>query len=154
MGVVVGGHEDGGGHDEGPAAGADPRVGVGAGVSGEALAEDPAALGVERQPGGGEVGSRVPGREVADGALVIVGGTLLLTPGFLSDVLGLLCVLPPTRALLRRSLTGFVARRLLRPAARRPGRVVDELAVEVPRPRTPTDAEIDALRERALEALR
>ncbi len=55
---------------------------------------------------------RVPGKEVADGALVIFGGALLMTPGFTTDVLGLLCVLPPTRALLRRRLTGFFTRRL------------------------------------------
>ena len=55
---------------------------------------------------------RVPAREVADGALVIFGGALLLTPGFLSDVLGLLCILPPTRAGLRGLLTAVVARRL------------------------------------------
>jgi UPF0716 protein FxsA len=55
---------------------------------------------------------RVPAKEVADGALVLVGGTLLITPGFLSDVVGVLCLLPPTRALLRPMLTRFVARRL------------------------------------------
>ena len=55
---------------------------------------------------------RMPSREVADGALVLVGGTLLLTPGFLSDVVGVLFLLPPTRALVRPLLTRFVARRL------------------------------------------
>lgn len=55
---------------------------------------------------------RVPAREVADGALVIFGGALLLTPGFATDLFGLLCVLPPSRAVLRRVLTGFVAKRL------------------------------------------
>lgn len=55
---------------------------------------------------------RMPAREVADGALVLVGGTLLLTPGFLSDIVGLLFLLPPTRAFLRPVLTRFVARRL------------------------------------------
>ncbi|GAC1443794.1 MAG: hypothetical protein NVS3B26_06550 [Mycobacteriales bacterium] len=55
---------------------------------------------------------RVPAREVADGALVLVGGTLLVTPGFLSDVVGVVCLLPPTRALLRPLLTRFLARRL------------------------------------------
>lgn len=44
---------------------------------------------------------RVPATETADGALVIFGGTLLLTPGFLTDGLGLLLLLPPTRALVR-----------------------------------------------------
>ena len=45
---------------------------------------------------------RVPAREVADGVLVIFGGALLLTPGFLSDIFGLLFLLPPTRAVIRR----------------------------------------------------
>ena len=55
---------------------------------------------------------RLPAAEVADGALVIFGGALLLTPGFATDALGLLCVVPPSRAVLRRLLTRVVARRL------------------------------------------
>jgi UPF0716 protein FxsA len=55
---------------------------------------------------------RLPAAEVADGALVILGGALLLTPGFATDAFGLLCVVPPTRAVLRRLLTRQVARRL------------------------------------------
>lgn len=47
---------------------------------------------------------RFPGKEVADGVLIVIGGTLLLTPGFLTDVVGLLLLLPPTRALARRVL--------------------------------------------------
>lgn len=47
---------------------------------------------------------RVPGGEVMDGVLVIFGGALLLTPGFLSDVLGFVLLLPPTRALVRRTI--------------------------------------------------
>ena len=58
---------------------------------------------------------RVPTKEVADGALVVVGGAFLITPGFVTDVIGVLCLLPPTRAVLRRLLTGAVATRLLRP---------------------------------------
>lgn len=46
---------------------------------------------------------RVPGREIADGALVILGGAFLVTPGFVTDVLGLLLVLPPSRAAIRRA---------------------------------------------------
>lgn len=56
---------------------------------------------------------RVPAKEVADGALVVVGGAFLLTPGFVTDVVGVLCLLPPTRAVLRRVLTGVVRARLL-----------------------------------------
>ena len=55
---------------------------------------------------------RVPAKEVADGGLVIFGGALLLTPGFATDVLGLALVLPPSRAVFRRMLTGLVAKRL------------------------------------------
>ena len=47
---------------------------------------------------------RFPGKEVADGVLIVIGGTLLLTPGFLTDILGLLLLLPPTRAVARRLL--------------------------------------------------
>jgi UPF0716 protein FxsA len=47
---------------------------------------------------------RVPAREVVDGVLVIFGGAFLLTPGFCSDIVGALLLLPPTRALIRRAL--------------------------------------------------
>lgn len=47
---------------------------------------------------------RLPAAEVVDGALVIVGGALMLTPGFVTDVVGLACVLPPSRALVNRAL--------------------------------------------------
>ncbi len=57
--------------------------------------------------------SRLPDRELADGALVLVGGTLLLAPGFLTDVVGFFLVLPPTRPLARRWLLRLTARRFL-----------------------------------------
>lgn len=47
---------------------------------------------------------RFPGKEVADGLLIVVGGTLLLTPGFLTDLVGLFLLIPPTRAIARRLL--------------------------------------------------
>lgn len=46
----------------------------------------------------------VPAKETADGVLVIAGGALMMTPGFLSDILGILMLAPPTRALLRKLL--------------------------------------------------
>ena len=52
---------------------------------------------------------RVPAREVVDGVLIVFGGALLLTPGFVTDLLGLSLLLPPTRAVLR----GVIARRVL-----------------------------------------
>ncbi len=60
---------------------------------------------------------RVPGREVMDGALVILGGALLLTPGFLSDFLGLFLLLPPTRAIVRKLLAARYGSRLMATAA-------------------------------------
>jgi UPF0716 protein FxsA len=63
---------------------------------------------------------RVPTREVADGALVVVGGALMLAPGFVTDGVGLLCVFPPSRAVLRRLLSVWLGRRLLG-ATVRPG---------------------------------
>ena len=47
---------------------------------------------------------RVPAKEVYDGAAIIFGGALLLSPGFITDFLGAFLLLPPTRALLRRAL--------------------------------------------------
>jgi UPF0716 protein FxsA len=56
---------------------------------------------------------RIPGREVIDGVLVIFGGALLLTPGFLSDFLGLILLLPPTRAVVRAVLVRRFGGRLV-----------------------------------------
>ncbi|MGN6301036.1 MAG: FxsA family protein [Angustibacter sp.] len=56
---------------------------------------------------------RMPAGELADAALVLVGGTLLLTPGFVTDVAGFFFVLPVTRPIARRLLAGVVERRLL-----------------------------------------
>jgi UPF0716 protein FxsA len=50
---------------------------------------------------------RFPGREVVDGLLIVVGGTLLLAPGFLTDIVGLLLLIPPTRAIARSVLRRF-----------------------------------------------
>ena len=54
---------------------------------------------------------RMPGQELADGALVLVGGTLMLTPGFVTDVAGLLLVAPFSRPFGRRLLARFVTSR-------------------------------------------
>ena len=86
---------------------------------------------------------RVPHREVLDGALVIFGGAFLLTPGFLTDILGFLLLIPPTRAVFRRMLIRRGGRmfgisvatgRRSRPAARQDWDV-DGTAVETDQPR-------------------
>jgi len=62
---------------------------------------------------------RMPAAELADGALILVGGTLMLSPGFVTDAFGILMILPFTRPVARRLLTRVVSRRLL--DVRRPG---------------------------------
>jgi UPF0716 protein FxsA len=65
---------------------------------------------------------RPPAREVLDGALVLFGGALLVTPGFLSDLLGLFLLLPPTRAFVRALLVRHYSSRLVASMTRgRPG---------------------------------
>jgi UPF0716 protein FxsA len=79
---------------------------------------------------------RPPAREVADGALIMLGGALLLTPGFVTDAFGLALLVPPTRALVR----GVIVRRLtlgLVGGRRRRGYDVDGTATEVDRERLP-----------------
>jgi UPF0716 protein FxsA len=58
-------------------------------------------------------GGRMPAKEIADGALILIAGTLMLSPGFVLDLVGLLLLLPVTRPVARRILTRFVERRLV-----------------------------------------
>lgn len=56
--------------------------------------------------------NRPPGREMIDGALIALGGALMVFPGVASDVLGLLMILPPTRAGIRRIVVRMLENRL------------------------------------------
>jgi UPF0716 protein FxsA len=60
---------------------------------------------------------RMPAGELADAALVLVGGVLLMLPGFVTDLFGFVFLLPFTRPLARKLLTALVARRLERAGA-------------------------------------
>ena len=53
---------------------------------------------------------RPPAKEVFDGAAIVFGGALMLSPGFITDVLAVALLLPPTRALLRRFAVGGARR--------------------------------------------
>ena len=55
---------------------------------------------------------RMPARELADGALIVLAGALMLSPGFVTDIFGVLLMLPLTRPLGRKVLTALVARRV------------------------------------------
>ena len=69
---------------------------------------------------------RMPHREVQDGVAVIFGGAFLITPGFITDIVGLALLLPPTRALILRVARRLIARRMTAritvAPAQRPGR--------------------------------
>jgi UPF0716 protein FxsA len=54
----------------------------------------------------------VPGRELVDGALILLAGALLLAPGFITDALGLLLLLPPVRAAVRAFTRQRIERRV------------------------------------------
>ncbi len=56
--------------------------------------------------------NRLPHKEVLDGVLIIFGGALLLTPGFITDIVGLCLLIPPTRAVVRALMARIVKGRL------------------------------------------
>lgn len=69
-----------------------------------------------------------PGREAVDGLVLLAGGLLVCIPGFITDVIGLLLLIPPVRALAGRVLTARLGGRLL---GRFTGRMSDRRVVDV-----------------------
>lgn len=57
---------------------------------------------------------KMPAGQLADAALVLVGGLMLILPGFLTDLVGLVCLLPWTRPMARRAIGLVVARQAAR----------------------------------------
>ncbi|HKR48873.1 MAG TPA: FxsA family protein [Pseudonocardiaceae bacterium] len=88
---------------------------------------------------------RPPHRELIDGMLIATAGVFIVLPGFVSDVLGLLLLLPPTRALVRRRMmrsaglrttAGLYTTGPQTPVRFAPGAVVEgEVVDEPPAPR-------------------
>ncbi len=70
-------------------------------------------LGVVRRVQSQLRAGRVPATEVVDGFLILFGGALMLTPGFLSDALGLALLIPPVRAVVRAGLARRLRLRVL-----------------------------------------
>jgi UPF0716 protein FxsA len=62
---------------------------------------------------------RMPHREVMDGVLVIFGGAFLITPGFITDIVGIILLIPPTRAVVRRLVARRLGRRVVVASTRR-----------------------------------
>jgi len=81
--------------------------------------------------------SRPPGREVLDGALILIGGMLMIVPGFITDALGALLLLPPTRVPLRGLLAHNLQSRIVVSATgfRRVPYDVDSTATDIDQPR-------------------
>ena len=104
--------------------------------------------GIARRQGRAAIGEvsraiaerRPPGAAALDGALGALGGLLLVIPGFVTDGLGALLLLPPARSLTRRWISSHYGTRVVRYAAgagrfagsaRRPGPAdVESTAVE------------------------
>jgi UPF0716 protein FxsA len=61
---------------------------------------------------------KMPHREVIDGVLVIFGGAFLITPGFITDIVGVLLLLPPTRSVIRSAVARRLGRRVAGGATR------------------------------------
>jgi UPF0716 protein FxsA len=77
---------------------------------------------------------RPPAREALDGALVFVGGALLIAPGFITDVIGAVLLVPPTRSIVRRLIVRHYSGRLIGYVAR----------ADPARGRPAGDADVDA----------
>ena len=54
----------------------------------------------------------LPEKELVDGFLILFGGALMLTPGFLTDLLGMALLLPPVRAVIRAQVARRVSKRI------------------------------------------
>ncbi|MOA17222.1 phage T7 F exclusion suppressor FxsA [compost metagenome] len=55
---------------------------------------------------------QIPGRTMLDGLCVLIGGVMLLIPGFFSDVIGIMLLLPITRPVFRNWMLSWIEKRL------------------------------------------
>ena len=70
-------------------------------------------LGVIRRMQTTIAAGRVPGKEMADALLIVVGGALMIAPGFITDIVGMLLLVPPVRVVVRRLLRRRIAARVI-----------------------------------------
>ena len=95
---------------------------------------------------------RIPTDEISDGALIMFGGALLLTPGFITDILGFFLLFPPTRAAVKVAVRGTVKRRVQKRTGTRG--IYDARVIKVERDATssrPPDSAPSEARPAALE---
>lgn len=98
------------------------------GFLGAALTKSQGAMALARFRQAGAEG-RLPHREVLDGLLILIAGAVLLTPGFLTDAVGFLLLVPPVRAVVRHRLGRALKSRL---KIVTPGRAPTDHAPEPP----------------------
>ncbi len=55
---------------------------------------------------------RMPAAKLLDGLLILVGGLVLLAPGLIGDVFGMLLLFPPSRAMFKRALRRWLERKI------------------------------------------
>ncbi|WP_066315434.1 FxsA family protein [Bacillus sp. FJAT-29814] len=55
---------------------------------------------------------QIPGQALLDGICILVGGTLLLAPGFITDITGFLMLFPPTRKFFKLLIANFIRKRI------------------------------------------
>jgi UPF0716 protein FxsA len=67
-------------------------------------------LGVIRRMQDALNAGRVPGAELVDGFLILLAAALMITPGFLTDIVAIFLLLPPVRAMVRHTLRRRFAR--------------------------------------------
>lgn len=83
-----------------------------------------------------------PARQAIDGALVLIGGLLMIVPGFITDVLGAVLLLPPTRAAVREAIVRHPRSRMVVLATGfRRGRErydAESTAIDLDQPRLPS----------------
>ena len=90
------------------------------GMVGAALAKRQ-GLGVLRKLRAGPASGTWPGQAIADGAIILVAGAFLVTPGILTDVVGFLCLVPAVRERIR----GHLRKRFEQAVARGTVQTVD-----------------------------
>jgi len=84
---------------------------VATGLLGAILAKNE-GLGAIRRMREEMAAGRLPAEALLDGAIILTGGLLLLTPGLLTDACGFICLLPPTRGALKNWLRRKIQRKL------------------------------------------
>ncbi len=81
------------------------------GIAGAALAKSQ-GFSVVRKMQQEMAEGRIPASNLIDGAMILIGGILLLTPGVLTDLFGLFLLVPRSRTLLKKTLTRWIIRQV------------------------------------------